>query len=163
MRRLVFFAGLDQFYQPELCTRLMCMGIMYGPITNHYIIQPVVWFDLVPERCQSTLVNFCFVLTALQSAAVTDSLLSFLLQLRWIAFCYSRPRGLTFTWWEYYELAHSFLFCSCVYFCLYGPFNCISFHKFSQRLSVFSLCYCGPSCLIGPFNSWLTGLKAPTN
>ena len=24
-----------------------------------------------------------------------------------------------------------FLFCSCVYFCLRGPFNCISFHKFS--------------------------------
>ena len=35
------------------------------------------------------------------------------------------------------ELAHSFLFCSCVYFCLYGPFNCISFHKFSRQLSVF--------------------------
>ena len=29
------------------------------------------------------------------------------------------------------QLAHSFLFCSCVFFCLYGPFNCISFHKFS--------------------------------
>ena len=25
------------------------------------------------------------------------------------------------------------LFCSCVYFCLYGPFNCISFHKFSRQ------------------------------
>ena len=40
--------------------------------------------------------------------------------------------GLTFTWWGCYglclrhkltELAHSFLVC----FCLYGPFNCISF------------------------------------
>ena len=41
------------------------------------------------------------------------------------------------------ELAHSFLFCSCVYFCLYGPFNCISFHKFSRQLSAFSLCSCG--------------------
>ena len=41
------------------------------------------------------------------------------------------------------ELAHFFLFCSCVYFCLYGPFNCISFHKFSQRLSAFSLCFSG--------------------
>ena len=38
------------------------------------------------------------------------------------------------------ELAHSFLFCSCVYFCLYGLFNCISFHQFSRQLSVFSLC-----------------------
>ena len=43
-----------------------------------------------------------------------------------------RPRGLTFTWWgccglcSWYkpaELAHSFLFCSCVYFCLHSPFN----------------------------------------
>ena len=31
------------------------------------------------------------------------------------------------------------LFCSCIYFCLYGPFNCISFHKFSRQLPVFSL------------------------
>ena len=62
------------------------------------------------------------------------------------------PRGLTFTWWGCWglcfwhkptELAHSFLFCSCVYFCLYDPFNCISFHKFSRQLSVFSLCSSG--------------------
>ena len=33
------------------------------------------------------------------------------------------------------ELAYSFLFCSCVYFCLYGPSKCISFHKFSLALS----------------------------
>ena len=26
------------------------------------------------------------------------------------------------------ELAHTFLFCSCVCFCLYGPLNCTSFH-----------------------------------
>ena len=46
-----------------------------------------------------------------------------------------------FTWWgccglcfwrQPSELAHSFLFCSCVCFCLYGPFDCISFHKFSR-------------------------------
>ena len=58
-------------------------------------------------------------------------------------------RRLTFTWWGCYglclwheptELAHSFLFCSCVCVCLYGPFNCISFCKFSQQLSAFSLC-----------------------
>ena len=35
------------------------------------------------------------------------------------------------------------LFCSCVYFCLYGPLNCISFHKFSRQLSAFSLCSSG--------------------
>ena len=38
------------------------------------------------------------------------------------------------------ELAHSFLFCSCNYFCLYDPFNCISFHTFYQQLFAFSLC-----------------------
>ena len=41
------------------------------------------------------------------------------------------------------ELAHSFLFCSCVYLCLYGPFNRISVHKFSRQLSAFSLCSSG--------------------
>ena len=30
-------------------------------------------------------------------------------------------------------------------FSLCGPFNCISFHKFSRQLSVFSLCSCGLS------------------
>ena len=30
-------------------------------------------------------------------------------------------------------------------FCLYGPLNCISIHKFSRRFSVFSLCSCGLS------------------
>ena len=66
--------------------------------------------------------------------------------------CESSPRGLTFTWWgccclcllhKPAELAHSFVFCSCVYFCLYGPFNCISFHTFSRQLSAFSLCFSG--------------------
>ena len=64
----------------------------------------------------------------------------------------TRPRGLTFTWWGCHglclrhkltELAHSFLFCSCVCFCLYGPFNFISFLEFSRQLSVFSLCSSG--------------------
>ena len=74
------------------------------------------------------------------------------------------------------KLAHSFLFWSCIYFCLYGPFNCISFNKFSQQLPTFSLC--SSFCLIGSFNYtslyenllqpwynplWLTGLKTPTN
>ena len=30
-----------------------------------------------------------------------------------------------------------------VCFCLHGPFNCFSFHKFSQQLSAFSLCFSG--------------------
>ena len=55
------------------------------------------------------------------------------------------PRGLSFTWWGCCatELAHSFLFCSCVCFCLFYPFNCISFHESSWQLSAFSLCSTG--------------------
>ena len=99
-----------------------------------------------------------------------------------------RPHGFTFTWWRCSclclwhkptELAHSFLFCSCVCFCLYGTFNCVSFHKFSRQLSAFSLCSTGLisallvlSTILPLYESlpqpwrnplWLTGLKAPTN
>ena len=35
------------------------------------------------------------------------------------------------------------LLCFCVHFSLYGPFTCISFHKFSPQLSVFSFCSFG--------------------
>ena len=38
------------------------------------------------------------------------------------------------------ELVYSLLFRPYVFFCLYGPFNCISYHKFSWQLSAFSLC-----------------------
>ena len=41
------------------------------------------------------------------------------------------------------SLPTPFLFCSCVCFCLYGPFNRISFPKFSRQLSAFSLCCSG--------------------
>ena len=41
------------------------------------------------------------------------------------------------------SLPPPFLFCSCVCFCLYSPFNCISFHKFSRQLYAFSLCSSG--------------------
>ena len=67
--------------------------------------------------------------------------------------CSFRPCWLTFMWWGCFyglckrhkptELAHSFLFCSFVYFCLCGPFNCISFHNFSRQLSAFSFCSSG--------------------
>ena len=43
------------------------------------------------------------------------------------------------------SLPTPFLSCFCVYFSLHGPFNCISFHKFSWQLSIFSHC---PSSLI---------------
>ena len=98
------------------------------------------------------------------------------------------PPGLTFSWWGCYgfcprhkptELAPSFLFSSCVCFCLYNPFNCISFHKFSPKTPRFlTLFFWSYFCLSGLFNYislsetlpqpwrnplWLTGLKAPTN
>ena len=41
------------------------------------------------------------------------------------------------------SLPPPFLFCSWVYFCLYGPFDCTSFHQFSRQLSVFWLCSSG--------------------
>ena len=62
------------------------------------------------------------------------------------------PRGLTFTWWgcgglcfwhKPTELAHSFLFCSYAYFCLYSSFNCISFYELSRQLAAFSICSSG--------------------
>ena len=90
------------------------------------------------------------------------------------------------------ELAHSFLFYSCVSFSLYGSFNCISFHRFSRQLSAFSVCSSSlnsvllvllpiyllvkvsrsPDIILCgwlgvkhqlPHSLWLTGLKAPTN
>ena len=58
------------------------------------------------------------------------------------------PRWLTFTWWGCCGMSLtqtdracplSFLFCSCVCFCLYGPLSCISFHKkFYRHLSAVS-------------------------
>ena len=66
----------------------------------------------------------------------------------------SQPQRMTarLTWWGCYvlcpshkptELAQSFFFRSCFCFCLYGPFNCNSFHKFSRQLSAFLLCSSG--------------------
>ena len=93
------------------------------------------------------------------------------------------PCGLTFTWWGCFslclwhkpaQLAHSFSFCSCVCFHLYGPFNCISFHKFSWQLCFLIVLFWSYFCFIGPFNYisryeslpqpwynplWLTGLS----
>ena len=71
------------------------------------------------------------------------------------------PRGRTLTWWgcscfwhKPTNLACQLLsvFC-CVYFCLYGPFNCISFRKLSKERSALSLCSFFRSyfCFIGPF------------
>ena len=102
-----------------------------------------------------------------------------------------RPRGLTFRWWGccrsclWYkptELAHFFfIFHSCVCVCLYGPFNCISFHKFSRQFTLrfLSLFFRSCFCLIGLFQlylfmkvslcpdiilcGWLGLIKSPSN
>ena len=58
----------------------------------------------------------------------------------------SPPRGgdvTVYVWHKPSELAHTFLFCSCVYVCLHGTFNCISFHKLPRQLYVFWLCSSG--------------------
>ena len=66
-----------------------------------------------------------------------------------------------YVWHKPTELAHSFLFCSCVYFCLYGHFNFISFHEFSRQLSVFSLCPCGLSSGFWSFQLYISLWKHP--
>ena len=100
-----------------------------------------------------------------------------------LSLSFLRSHGLTFMWWECCslrlwhkpaELAHCFLFCSCIWFCLYGPFNCILFLKFSRRLPSFSLCssrlifallvFLAESLLQPWYNPlWSTGFKAPAN
>ena len=59
-----------------------------------------------------------------------------------LCLCLSRLRRLNLTWWgccglcfkhKPVELFYSFLFCPCVYFCIYGPFTCMSFHKFLRH------------------------------
>ena len=49
-------------------------------------------------------------------------------------------RGVTFTWWGCSGLLPTPFYSVPVYFCLYGPFNCISVHKVSRQLAAFSLC-----------------------
>ena len=65
-------------------------------------------------------------------------------------------------WHRPTELAHFFLFCSCIYFCLYGPFNCILFHKFSRQLSVFSLCSSGLTLPYWSFQLYVSLWKSPS-
>ena len=98
------------------------------------------------------------------------------------------PHGLTFTWWgccglcfwpKPTELAHSFSFCSCVHFCLYGPYwtlflsiNSPRTLRFLTLLLQFYFCLSGPfsnislqECLLQSWYNplWSTVFKAPTN
>ena len=65
-----------------------------------------------------------------------------------------------YVWHKPTELAYSFLFCSCVYFSLYGPFYCVWFHKFSRHPSVLLPCSFG---FVSALLALSTRLKAPTN
>ena len=55
------------------------------------------------------------------------------------------------------------LLCSRFCFCLYSPFNCISYHKFSRQHSAFfSLFLWSYFCLTGPFNYISLFWKSPS-
>ena len=61
------------------------------------------------------------------------------------------PCGLTFRWWgccgcPWHNRAYPFLFTLFWSVCVFGLFNCISFHKFSRLFSAFSICSTGPIC-----------------
>ena len=101
--------------------------------------------------CSDVLINVglysCVQMLCLRSWLGSVYLLFFFLCVT-IDFFVRLSPGLTFTWWGCHglclrhkltELAHSFLFCFCVCFYLYGPFNFISFLEFSRQLCVFSL------------------------
>ena len=45
-----------------------------------------------------------------------------------------------------------FKFCSCVYFCLFDPYSCISSHNLPTTLHFLTLFFRSYFCLIGPFN-----------
>ena len=105
--------------------------------------------DLVcPYKCyisHAILFSLCYTVISHSISSVTNS---YIKNKENTAVILPGPRGITFTWWgcccfcfwrKPTKLAHSFLFRSCVRFCLYGPFNRISFHKLSWQLSAFLL------------------------
>ena len=53
-------------------------------------------------------------------------------------------------------------FCFCVCFCLYGPFNCILFHRFSQQTFAFSLCSAGLFLPHWSFQLYISLWKSPS-
>ena len=64
------------------------------------------------------------------------SVLQLVLLLQLLVLSVGSPRGgdvAVYVFGITFELVHSFFPSSCVCFSLYGPFSCISFHKFSQH------------------------------
>ena len=49
------------------------------------------------------------------------------------------------------------------FFCLHGPFNCISFHKFSRQLSVLSLCSSGLISALLVLSTVFHSINSPAN
>ena len=59
----------------------------------------------------------------------------------------------TFLTWTNRACPLFFFFCSSVFFCLHGPFNCISFQKnLPTTLRFFTLFFRSYFCLTGPFS-----------
>ena len=112
---------------------------------SHVFLSAHVWLGAI--QCWSTLSPCTFPLTIHSVFDITATRKKV-----WRKISSWSPRRITFSWWGCYrlcrghkptELAHCFLFCSCVCVCLYGPFKNISFHEFSRQLPVFSLCSSG--------------------
>ena len=93
---------------------------------------------MLPECLPSGSVDFIF-LPFLTQRVTWDTNARFRLwHMIWLLVFYPHMYDLCL-WHKPTELAHSFLLCSCVYFCLYGTFNCISFHQFSRQLRSLTL------------------------
>ena len=114
----------------------------------------VTYFTLIFMRFDKNLINWYWTSPGhtLSSVITVIAIVSFSTCLDSARAANRRPHGLTSTWWgccglclwhKPTELARTFLFSSCVCFCLYSPFSCVSAHKFSRQLSAFSLCSSG--------------------
>ena len=121
----------------------------FSPLIGCCSVSPFCWFFVVKMTTSDAFYCLTFCSFLLLSSSVS-------------------PHGLAFTWWgccglcfwhKPAELAHFFLFCFCVYFCLCGPFNCISFHKFFQQLSAFSFCSSSPKSALSALSTIYLFLK----
>ena len=122
-------------YSLLVCIPVYTFPILSPPLCNNVLICFVNIFENVVKRMISPKVLFIIIIRSLH-----------------LVYAYVVPAGSPFRGGDVTvyvtdvnqpSLAPPFLFCSGVCFCLYSPFNCISFHKFSRQLSAFSLCSSG--------------------
>ena len=94
------YTTLVFFYIIDIMSSL-CQKL-YTTLVSLYII------DIMSSLCQKhyTTLEFLYIIDIMPSLCQKHTL------------CF---------WHKPTELAHSFIFCSCVYFCLYDPFSCILF------------------------------------